>query len=164
MTREISTAGTIVHETEEGLTGDLLGRRGGDAGMAADLRQELRADTPCHLAGLDDAEITVHHTVDERGFHTFRVSTPCTQPGCVVLDRERRWVSELHQRLDAAAGGYARRRMDDPLERVFSEFEGVYVWAACEPTEERLKRAAYWRSELTRLAAARFPDLPALIE
>jgi hypothetical protein len=158
MAEGTETGEQITHDVEEGIAAHLLVARGGHAGMEDDVRGELRKSVPCGLATVSDEEVVVHRTAGEDGFLTYRASVPCAEPGCVTFERENQWVLALHRRLDDAG---ERDMVHDPLERAFSEFEGVYWWAARHPTSERLEHVARWRPELARLAAARFPDLPA---
>ncbi|MFJ8697353.1 hypothetical protein [Streptomyces roseolilacinus] len=125
---------------------------------AVDTLLEPRSGAVCGLVGMEDDAIAVEYTVNDTGFHSYRAAVPCTAPACVAYERDRQWVYALHARLDAAG---SRDLVDDRLERVFYEFEDSYFWAAREMDRERTERTARLRAELVRLAAARFPDLPA---
>lgn len=160
MTRTTRTGAPIAHTAETSIVARLPAAHGGHAAMEYDLRHELRADAPCGLAAVPDEEIAVDRTAGEGGLLTYRASVPCAEPGCVAFAREQQWVRALHRLLDGAG---ERDLTHDPLERALAEFEAVYVWAARQPTPQRLERAERWRPELARLAAARFPGLPALV-
>lgn len=152
-------AASVVHDHRQGIAARLLGERGGRPGMTASVRAVLRDHAACRLTGVPDEDIPVACTVDDDGFHSFTAAMPCTEPRCVAHERDQRWLDRLNDRLGPAL--HSSLPGGDALVDALAEFEGSHFWAARDPGSEDAERAARWHPELVRLAAERFPDLPA---